>query len=588
MKYDSAVSKDSPPVYYCNYVHHYMYKIGRCNVTGLWDEYDADIEWACEHLHLTYKWRFKNVFCYICNPSIVSKNSDLVYDRCNITGRWKAFDSSLEKGCLTYPRIQRLSPFKNVYCILCNGYLRINRHDMLVNNGNIEIDELYFTESRPVPPISVVLSLKGTNIEERSRETFNVLTADFDSYDYEIEREETLTEGSDVKINVTAQANAYFKACGYQKLCEPDVYSPEVNDSTNKYTRYPYCEDCSCHSTCAGLGDCCVDKILSDNPYTCIREPRLLIVDNSTLDFVADKDNSMPVIDKCINRSDSELVERCETDHYNRSDVWQYLPVYNSGIYKNIFCLVCNEPNLEPVFKLSIHCQHYFETALLKNLSSLLKLAKEHCLVQIFPNNYNRYCGTVDSTDNTENLITSCNKTGLWQQYDETIANGCENTASSPVNFLPIFAIKFTELMYYKNYFCFICNPETVISEVTEFFDTCNITGEWETFDNYLLLSCEKTDFIQAWLPYKNVYCYLCNGGDSPRRYEGSDDSDQWTQPFMDTIMDPALGSTYRMLFSLTPEEWQRLYPFGDDPNAVCPTGQTFDYETVSTTWTAT
>ena len=91
MKYDPQQTygeqEYNPPSYPCNYYDYYTYKLGRCNVTGLWSEYDPDIEWACEHLNLAYKWRYKNVFCYICNPSLVSTSSELLYDRCNVTGK---------------------------------------------------------------------------------------------------------------------------------------------------------------------------------------------------------------------------------------------------------------------------------------------------------------------------------------------------------------------------------------------------------------------------------------------------------------------------------------------------------------------
>ena len=76
----------NPPSYPCNYRDVYTYKLDHCNVTGLWSTYDPDIEWACEHLNLAYKWRYKNVFCYICNPSLVSTHSEIIYDRCNVTG----------------------------------------------------------------------------------------------------------------------------------------------------------------------------------------------------------------------------------------------------------------------------------------------------------------------------------------------------------------------------------------------------------------------------------------------------------------------------------------------------------------------
>ncbi|XP_033737299.1 uncharacterized protein LOC117325290 [Pecten maximus] len=48
----------------------YMYT--ECNVTGLWTEYNRDIDWACRHYRNTYEYAdtyYKNVFCYICNTN---------------------------------------------------------------------------------------------------------------------------------------------------------------------------------------------------------------------------------------------------------------------------------------------------------------------------------------------------------------------------------------------------------------------------------------------------------------------------------------------------------------------------------------
>ena len=585
MKYDPGHPSEAPPIYYCNYLLPHTYKISRCNVTGLWKDYDADIEWACENLQLTFKWRYKNVFCYICNPSIVSTKSELIYDRCNMTGRWEHFNVHVENACHTYPRTQRLSPFKNIYCIMCNGYRRIHRKNVVGGGGALEIDEVYFTDTHPAPPISVYLKLRGNNIVDKSKDAFKVITEEFDSYNYEIKMEETGIAGTGDVADADTFVKHYFDVCGYQKLCEPEVYLPDVNDTSGRYSRNTLCSSCSCDSKCAAQGECCVDKLLKDKPYSCIKDPRFLTFNASIFDFVPDEGKSMTVIGKCLDRSDTDLVERCEMDYYNTSDIWQYLPVYSSDIYKNIYCALCNDPNTEVIHKVSIVCQHYFETALLTNLSEVLQLAKEHCLLQIIPNNYNGVCGNVDASDDSSTIISRCNETGQWGQFDESIVNGCEGVSQSSTNFLPTIANKINEIKYYKNYLCLLCNPETKLSSVTKFYDSCNMTGRWHAADEYLEESCDRKTMVAAWLPFKNVYCYICNGGfrkEVEHDYRPTPSYVDVTHWFMLTDMDPSLGSTYRMLFSLSPEEWQRLYPYGDDPNKLCPAGHTYDYETVS------
>ncbi|XP_069127594.1 uncharacterized protein [Argopecten irradians] len=49
-------------------VDRYMYK--ECNVTGAWQEFNSDVDWACRHYDNVYTHiheYYKNVFCYICN-----------------------------------------------------------------------------------------------------------------------------------------------------------------------------------------------------------------------------------------------------------------------------------------------------------------------------------------------------------------------------------------------------------------------------------------------------------------------------------------------------------------------------------------
>ena len=51
----------------------------RCNQTGLWRTYDADIDWACNAYHSEYFYNdssrreivtYRNVFCYYCNTEV--------------------------------------------------------------------------------------------------------------------------------------------------------------------------------------------------------------------------------------------------------------------------------------------------------------------------------------------------------------------------------------------------------------------------------------------------------------------------------------------------------------------------------------
>ncbi|XP_061195227.1 uncharacterized protein LOC133203465 [Saccostrea echinata] len=57
--------------------------ISKCNITGNWEIFDFSIDFACRSaFNMPYKNVFKNVFCYICNPSSVQQNSSLKVQDC--------------------------------------------------------------------------------------------------------------------------------------------------------------------------------------------------------------------------------------------------------------------------------------------------------------------------------------------------------------------------------------------------------------------------------------------------------------------------------------------------------------------------
>ena len=134
-----------PPTKYVEQCPVYSLGVQRCNVTGHWLESDSDIQWACEKTEnfrfppyvakwlrierdITFKGpdisTFKNDFCALCNPND-AQITDLI-ETCNVTGQWLNYNPSIKDACETLPPVSALYPYKNYFCLICNGqtYMR--------------------------------------------------------------------------------------------------------------------------------------------------------------------------------------------------------------------------------------------------------------------------------------------------------------------------------------------------------------------------------------------------------------------------------------------------------------------------------
>ncbi|KAK3596922.1 hypothetical protein CHS0354_031699 [Potamilus streckersoni] len=116
------------PLDNCDETRNYITK---CNTTGFWQVGSKTIQRACESdvksqmsslgisvlpLKDIYFERYTNIYCFVCNPT-----EDMpLYYKCNVTGQWTMYNSSVEMLCLTVDRDLIWGPFKNMYCLMCN------------------------------------------------------------------------------------------------------------------------------------------------------------------------------------------------------------------------------------------------------------------------------------------------------------------------------------------------------------------------------------------------------------------------------------------------------------------------------------
>lgn len=88
----------------------------KCNTSGNLLTEDTDITWACEHLNVLPGRR--NEFCIMCNP--MDKTNRFI-STCNETGLWETYDEQIEGQCIKMPLIEYHVPYKNIFCMQCNG-----------------------------------------------------------------------------------------------------------------------------------------------------------------------------------------------------------------------------------------------------------------------------------------------------------------------------------------------------------------------------------------------------------------------------------------------------------------------------------
>ncbi|KAK3108139.1 hypothetical protein FSP39_001862 [Pinctada imbricata] len=119
--------------------------ITKCNQTSEWIVYDGNIAYACESFFKGNYRFFKNVFCYMCNPSGHEFMTNTIAT-CNVTGEWLIQDSGLQQACTDLPMSFSTAPFKNIFCYLCNrgndsSHMFV---DIMGKVNEFPIEDIYF------------------------------------------------------------------------------------------------------------------------------------------------------------------------------------------------------------------------------------------------------------------------------------------------------------------------------------------------------------------------------------------------------------------------------------------------------------
>jgi hypothetical protein len=137
-------------------------------------------------------------------------------------------------------------------------------------------------------------------------------------------------------------------------------------------------------------------------------------------------------------------------------------------------------------------------------------------------------------------ILTSCNITGFWSSFDAVFVWACQNDS------FPLARVSVGEQTFH-NIFCYMCNPNTDTTGIST-IDTCNVTGWWQDGDPNVAHACVNLPSHTSTYPYKNLFCFMCNEEDT--MYELTTTVPHPVRP--GTTERSATGvPTYRQLFAM-------------------------------------
>lgn len=437
--------------------------ISKCNVSGTWILFDASIDYACRMYDNRFH-SFKNVFCHLCNPPI---DVGGVISKCNSTGLWDVFNSDFEKACLNNIQSPLTTPFRNIYCFLCNSNNK-------TKTDNMHFKELEFTlEEWLENQREFVLEFKTIHVNLES------IFESGSKYLKDTKPDIIATTKLDViknnYLNTLNRTNImvhYFAFTGSPLFCQ-------------NYSMFPMTQNCDCSDSCFFQDGCCVDKLIQKS--TSCTDPQYSYGETGYV-----------VFDTCT-KSINDLAEKlCRINDIEKFFTFQPVEIQiaeGSNHYKNVFCAVCSDVLGQSTFKITdftslkfwdlvVRCNMYLPPFFFLSFEKYFRFVRENeCDIKYRPSDYTMRC--------EEKEYKQCNVTGHWMHRDLDIKFVCENITTS------------------KSAFCSICNPK---HKQTIEYSECNVTGLWENYDIETEKYCLNMPRIDYLAPYKNKFCKICNG----------------------------------------------------------------------------
>ena len=288
--------------------------ISQCNVTGMWDVWDEEVEMTCKSYDNKFL-IFRNIFCYACNTGH-SDFPPLIHTCTNHD------DTAVEIGCLNGTSDSRTYPYWNKHCLECNkipGFIYWINYD--VNEYNINAEYPYQG--------SIYLQIALCEVIKSAAYKYLSLSSHIRAF---------CRTKSLIPYELKTSFDLVYSAFLEKKVATSDMSLSELHEEyiqlggTHLWCSAPGESGCSCELNCYVFQNCCPDMLLND-PVEC-RE-----IDG----------RNITVITKCpIGFSDKVLQYYCERNEPGEMTVLDYIPSYDlnniNPEFKNTFCQICNMP----------------------------------------------------------------------------------------------------------------------------------------------------------------------------------------------------------------------------------------------------
>ena len=387
-------------------------------------------------------------------------NMDSLIGRCNLTGYWDEKDEELLNACMQFKRPFGL--YKNIFCFLCNTG-RIQRRVLLSRNAFS--DELQPFESKDS---SFTYNVTKTHNEKvlhysdavvtlsesyKSADDTYVANITFLSYGIDEDIRNILAESDDIKnytdsgdnVNLTSLYEEYVKSGGYRNWCH------ENHQVSKIFPGFKARKNCTCDDTCYRFSSCCPDaayfqrKSCSSADFHMLERPM--------------KKAYYFFVNKCYrNYSNTAIKLKCEND----KDTWflntPVLNVRTKESYRNLYCFICNNHedveniNISHVriWNASLVCQNgLLIPDLMSSVAAILQNAEQKLCSFHFVSSY-----FLDKCEpKIEPTIDTCNATGNAKLVSKDARFLCEEIDRG--------VMAKSQNRWYKNQICDLCNSET-------------------------------------------------------------------------------------------------------------------------------